>query len=1721
VKVPKGQKFNQFSIYPGQGTVAVNGSVTLNVTVVGGLPVEYNEYFVVQIGQFTEAKIPVHVSCSFAQIALDLDRLEDDPAKALGGHDLAANEVKLLIDKLSAKNAIFGSGEARVRRRGETGFRGFVFAKYCLETGMITIGETRSFDLELTSLAPFPISFEIPPTALKGSGFSIDPAICSDIPPGSKVPLKLNFDTAQRQSTAVGRIDFEVLFRFAEDLAVLLVVKTRLVLPTLTLSKTQFEFGEVIVGQTKTMTLQLQNMNSIPCEFSFGEAQFVVQKRTGEEPEPVPPVFGTNPENGILPPAAFRNIEIWFAPMNGRNLSVQIPLMVKHNNQSKNVQLNGNGVCMRVEFDPPVLTVPAVIPYGDESVCEVRMINPTSYPVEVFSHHFDFDLLCDNFRIKRLPVFEGGGLSGRNNVVSKFSICVIVHGPRVSGCSSVSRAIAKHLNVPIISLNALWGEVMVVDGNPAVDYTGKFFDRIAQSDCVDGFVVDSLDFFKNGKETDQFMTSALKGKNTYDDILLKPFTALSHSTLTAAEVALNYIVSALDGHYIFLVGVRATSDQLKERVAQMEREEKERQEQLAKIEKDTMFNMSEAEYEALSPQEKKDVDEKRKLIRMELVNTAKESMAAEAAESRSERRRGRHRERSGDKKEKETENGKKEDGRRSRRRGELPAVKSEKDVGTLASANDKKETRKKMTLPTDPHEHGVVLFNLTVGSLASRIKESCDNFQVLDPHSLKKSVNVEGEEEEEVTIPEVKALEKLNVILLDAEITREEAAEAVTQFVPKIQTLKESAFTDLIPADRVENSAVQIIPKTKYLDAPDSFCIINPDPPHEFPDFEEEMNVGQSRHGRRRSLQPPKTKPKGPLPPELVDFDMDRLTYRWHLEPKASQTLSIRFQATLIGNHKADLTFGLANCTHDLIKLPVNGFCGLPNISRDVKTIFTKRIVKADFKTELAFAQESNEFVFGPQLIAKERMGKGQAPLYAEIIHITNPTPFPSQLSLTFSESKCQWVADPQTVLIQPEATVDIKIGCHPCATDLFRTVLHLMVMDQPDPFSLNFSVEGCAPRLDTNVSAIDFDKLMLKQSRTINLELKNTSKIGAAWRFKGVNLVAPAISFPTLDGIINPRHGCVIPVTFTSPKPIVIKKPVSVEVLDKARTRIFQTIVLAASAEAFDVQFDFQYPKGMDHLQYGIVRILQGRTLACSLKNKGKFQIKYSISYDERLFDIQPSEGMVGGDRVVTINFTVKASKIMVYSNAKGINLHISDPLTNTPTGTIPIPFSCETSYSKYSLSPGKRIEFGPVTASALVTKQLILKNEGKFAFDFEITGKWDGPPGNKLDEVSAGNALRSQKKMPASKVRPRKGSLVQVGPYAICPANGNLVPDASVTVDLEFATVVAGDYSGNLILKVADGAPGEAEVPIKLHAANIMPGFVMSDLEKLFPGLMLSLRCDLVKANKTCFLEDEQVLHFQPVILQKKAAVQMLFFNKEQIPCTIDITLRPKDARTKLNIFPFDVTEKIISLEPVSSKTISIGFCPVICDSFFGIFEAVVRGATGPSRMLRFTIEGVGTLPVLSVSDGMDHGKGANFVANMGRTLLGFNKEKTVTLSNDGIIPTQITVTPKQNPCFQILDFDQIVNAVLPPQRKLCMTVVFRPLKPSREQLDISITIMDNPKMPLNLTFTGEGSSEDIVFEGLASDGEMAFKNCVVGRQQQIVFDIKNVGRDRKSVV
>ena len=1754
IKIPKACKFNSISFTPPEGQLAAGQALKIEMNILTGSPIQYNEQFFIQIGHFEEFRIDVEADCYIPHLFFDLPRNEKDPVidvfKSRRSHkeyqnleetpeNLAKIETELLINQLMQAQI----SSVRRKRRQEQGheYEGFVLRRYDLDLGKIVFGKKETFTLKAKSMSKFPLSFDIDTRSLNGTGFTIETSSFANIPPDEEIDIPINFTTAKRTNNILGDVVIQLPFIMNEDFAIIVNLKANLQMPVINFSKTHFDFGNVIVGQSLILTLQLQNMNSVPCEFNFGPAEFVNVLQRGIQQGTAPP-FTAFPSCGVLPPSSFMNIEIAFSPRNEKSYSMQFPIEVKHNSKPFLVTLKGTGVQLKVVFDPPDLKMPPVMPFSEPSEAKVKLMNPTQYPIEVMALQFDLQLLIDSIENPRIPnvpsiVSEASmaniSFTNQNSSVSKFSICVIVNGANSSGKTTASKAISQYLNVPIINLAEVWKEIIANPSATQADYVEALQELIHQPEYFNGFVIDGLRGLPEPPETDTFLSHCIKPKNAIDDALKNPFNTYPHPTLTSTEQALSYVLASLDGHYVFHVGLRASEEEMearKEEELKLAAQEKKQQMQQ---EKEMLFNMTEEEYEKLSPEKQEEIDAKRQAFRRRLIRSALDSIPDDLSDRSSRSKGHKHKHHSSkDKKDKKDKKEDKKDDKKDKKDDKKDKKEEKKERKVEEEKKEETPKKKKGGLPTDPFQLSNLQFIFTFGNIAQRLRETAENFTCVDPVAMlqndKPETPVVSEEEEEKKDPNttdqaeqaeetadestqevpINRYTNMNSILVDVINQSERVNKEILNFIPQPNQLKNKAFTVLIPAPRLVLPDPRSYKHKTLQQMPKYFSIVIEE------EAQEEIRVfldsrpNTQQKGRKSRIN------KNRDSALFLDADISKNTPRWRIEANSEKLLTISFNPEFIGSYSDTLIFALANGKSDLFRLPVTGECLYPNFNRDPKTLWTKAIQKYEPKCEPAFIIDTNEYNFGYLLVSKDKAAKGSA-AYHGTVNIKNITPFPTEITANIIDhsGKGVYSIDSPSFVVQPAETFPFNFGFHPTIPENYKATVEFFVKDHPEPMSFNITADACIPIIELSGTNLDFEKQLLSQSKTLRIDMKNTGKLPACWRLKNVQQVNEFITFNQTEGTINPKGSFSIVSTFSSAKPYAIKKGIVLEVLDKDKARVFQTNQIQVAAESFDVNVDFQYPKGMDHLLYGPMKVSQPKTLSCTLTNKGRYTSGFKVAVAPEVagyFEVSPQEGQIpSGNKSIQINFTFMSSKIVSFNTTKGIVVKLTDALTNTNTGELPISFTASTLYSTYKIDPQRKLDFGPIQVNISDTKSFTITNTGVFPFDYDIQGKAEDPA-----KAQQAKKLPKGAKPPPKPKRKGNEKTITIGPYTLGPSSGQILPNSSASIDIDFVSGVAGSFNSTALISITDTNPNHNSggIPFQLNAAAYVPGIITTQYEKIFPGLPLCLGFERQKITKNTFIEDEQTLYFTPIVLQTKSSVTFDLVNPLPIPCQVDLSIKAKQKTA--GPFPFDISEKTVSIKPESSQTIQMTFAPSQCDKYIAILEANVRSSTEPDmKTLKFTVEGTGTLPTISPVGFERTGKSSNFPVNLGKTLIGFKKEKDLFLKNDGLIPTKIMISAKSTPDFELVDIDSVTEFVIEPGRQFQMKAVFNPQKVRKGTFEISVAVVDNPKANISFSLTAEGFSEDVVFEGVRGEDELVFRDNVVGRQQTATFIMRNV--------
>ena len=103
---------------------------------------------------------------------------------------------------------------------------------------------------------------------------------------------------------------------------------------------------------------------------------------------------------------------------------------------------------------------------------------------------------------------------------------------------------------------------------------------------------------------------------------------------------------------------------------------------------------------------------------------------------------------------------------------------------------------------------------------------------------------------------------------------------------------------------------------------------------------------------------------------------------------------------------------------------------------------------------------------------------------------------------------------------------------------------------------------------------------------------------------------------------------------------------------------------------------------------------------------------------------------------------------------------------MSNATTGTLPIPFSAQTTFSQFVISSTADIDFGSLCVGSSLTKQITIENKGTFPFDYTIEGKPEpDDPTQKVDVKKKGKQSKTSTPVAVKRAkRSEKSILVSI---------------------------------------------------------------------------------------------------------------------------------------------------------------------------------------------------------------------------------------------------------------------------------------------------------------------------------------------------------------------
>jgi len=626
------------------------------------------------------------------------------------------------------------------------------------------------------------------------------------------------------------------------------------------------------------------------------------------------------------------------------------------------------------------------------------------------------------------------------------------------------------------------------------------------------------------------------------------------------------------------------------------------------------------------------------------------------------------------------------------------------------------------------------------------------------------------------------------------------------------------------------------------------------------------------------------------------------------------------------------------------------------------------------------------------------------------------------------------------------------------------------------------------------------------------------------------------------------------------------VEPEIKLEVEDTEQHGIQQEVkAIKIQAEAFEISPNVVVGKDESQrdkniLDFGAVRVGEPKENTITIKNDGKYPIKYNftIGMDKKdkkrrkltreIFTVEPEQDELKPmeEKTIVVRFlSQREVKVQAATQTPDLQLNILEGESQDVHKPIPINVNVNAVFSKYSITPLKTINFGPMQYGKEVSRTFEIRNEGLFEFKYNICDDADKETKARIKEErqkemeeringaqeAQEDPKAAKKGKPDPKAKDKKaagkdgavpeGALLAVSQYDVSPSIGSIPPGQAALVTVTFRADGAKFYESTLAVDIADRDPQDAPdgLPFELCAESSIPGINTEDLDQIFeeqtviPSLDPSLNTQTI-ISSSLYSQQERVFWFGTLVAAKNpegAKERFKIMNPNKIPCTVKFSVKPR-SQSKSEGFAFDVQPESLTIDPHKHKYVTVSFTPTAMMTYGGIFEAVVETGDPNSKsgQLTFELRGEGTLPTLLVEKPEEVDAEGAPVLRFRKTRIGRDAVLSIVLKNEGQVPATARFDALRHDCFHFLGN---MSHTITPKSYQAFDIKFVPKQAQNESFLLTFATMGNPYEQHRVMLAGEGYAESVTFEGLPND-ELVIGDCIVGKSKTMSFQLANNG-------
>ncbi|XP_030099412.1 hydrocephalus-inducing protein isoform X1 [Mus musculus] len=780
--------------------------------------------------------------------------------------------------------------------------------------------------------------------------------------------------------------------------------------------------------------------------------------------------------------------------------------------------------------------------------------------------------------------------------------------------------------------------------------------------------------------------------------------------------------------------------------------------------------------------------------------------------------------------------------------------------------------------------------------------------------------------------------------------------------------------------------------------------------------------------------------------------------FRWIVPPNGEVTLRVHFSSLDVGNYDQTFNFELLG-TRRQYQLYCRGVCTYPYICRDPKVVFSQR--KKDMKLKEVVVKKyvvsMEKFYFGPLLCGKSR-DKYKSSLFPgnmETLTILNDSPMVVEAYFCFQHDikASTYFLEPVNMTLKPNEKQALNVWAYPTAVGIFEDSIVCCIKENPEPAIFKLSCQGIRPEIEVEPRQLHFDRLLLHRKETKIVILRNVTPLPVAWRISNLEHLGEDFTVSMMQGTMLPKGEYGLQVHFQPSKPVNIKKAIRIEVLDAENlVGVVQIENILIFAESYDIALDITFPKGAEGgLDFGTLRVMEEVKQTLQLKNRGKYEIIFSFTVDtlgvlptnlSSMISVQPKRGTLASiDKPTTVQVFFRARKEVKIDCQPILRCQIIEP--TLPEGeiiaSIPIKFSVNAVYSKFTISPSSIINFGALICGTRKSITFTIENQGIIDFKYalyRLTGESPILQKKITSHMRHGRTRESESfYKPGATKMAKFSDTVQKdtnianqarfthGMFTVYPGFGSIPSGGQQVITIECFADPVGRCEEFLAIDISDRDPREnpAGIPYTLLAEACLPAFVTDNNILIFEEHQICTSPNLYHILQTIqsgglFVEDENKFIFCNVLVGHQAKARFKISNVGKISCDINIVIKPISNKPANRITDtFDVEPSKMCIGSRSHAFVTVLFTPQTMQTYQCIFEATLDGLPSNiarSRGLVFDIVGEGTLPRVTVIRPTLYNQHGNPLLLFKRLLLGHSEKLPLILKNNGTIPAQLHV-------------------------------------------------------------------------------------------------------------